>query len=581
MNPNYHMANDQSIDIQQILSNQLSTLLKLPEENIKTLLEVPPNNDFGDFALPCFILAKDKKRPPSEIAHEMANRLGEKERFGSVIDRVVASGPYLNIFIDRAFIVSEILSYLSSTEFKSLHKYGNGKTVTIDYSSPNIAKPFGIGHLRSTVIGNSLKKIYEFLGFSVIGVNHLGDWGTQFGKLITAFKKWGNSGELSKGDPIKYLYKLYVQFHREAEKDERLQDEARLWFSKLESNDDEAMTLWEEFKSFSILEFKRIYKRLGVEFEYYTGESFYSGMLDKTIEEVKNHGIAQVSDGALVVPLDDDKLPPAMLRKSDDSTLYITRDIAAAIYRYRTFHFDLALYVVGTPQSLHFKQLFSVLEKMGKPWYKNCHHIPFGQIRFKDSSMRTRNGNIIFLEDVLDKAVSLALKTIKKKNPALKDKERIAQSVGIGSIIFNDLKNYRIRDITFDWEEMINFDGETGVYLQYTHARICSLLKKYTERYGKVHVKSDLVYGEELYSICLTLNEFEKTVIKAAEEFEPSIIARFLLEIASQFNNFYNQYRVITEDAKLSLSRAVVVACVQKVMKLGLELIGIEAVEEM
>jgi arginyl-tRNA synthetase len=575
------MANDQSIDIRQILSHQISTLVKIPEEKIKSLLEIPPNTEYGDFALPCFVLAKDKKQPPSEIAHDMANRLEERDRIGTVIDRIVASGPYLNIFIDRAFIGNEIISYLSSTEFRKLHEYGSGKTVIIDYSSPNIAKPFGIGHLRSTVIGNSLKKIYEFLGFTVVGVNHLGDWGTQFGKLITAFKKWGNRGELSKTDPIKYLYKLYVQFHREAEKDEGLQDEARQWFSKLENNDDEAAQLWEEFKSFSISEFKRIYKRLGVEFEYYTGESFYTGMLDNTIEVVKNRGVARVSEGALVVPLDGDELPPAILKKSDGSTLYITRDIAAALYRYRTFHFDLALYVVGTPQSLHFKQLFSVLEKMGKPWYKYCYHVPFGQIRFKESTMSTRKGNIIFLEDVLDKAVSLALKTIKKKNPDLKDKRRIAQSVGIGSIIFNDLKNYRIRDIAFDWEEMINFDGETGVYLQYTHARVCSLLKKYTERYGRVQFKPDIVYGGELYSICILLNDFEKTVIKAAEEFEPSIIARFLLEAASQFNNFYNKYRVITDDAQLSLSRAIVVSCVQKVIKQGLELLGIRAVEEM
>jgi arginyl-tRNA synthetase len=575
------MATDQSIDIQHILSHQISTLIKIPEEIIKNLLEVPPNSEFGDFALPCFAFAKDEKKPPAVIAHEMANRLAGKDRSGTVIDKIEANGPYLNIFIDRASVVNEIISYLSRTEFKKPHEYGNGKTVIIDYSSPNIAKPFGIGHLRSTVIGNSLKRIYEFLGFTVIGINHLGDWGTQFGKLITAFKKWGNRRDLSKGDPIKYLYKLYVQFHREAEKDERLKDDARQWFSKLENNEVEATQLWEEFKSFSISEFKRIYKRLGVEFEYYTGESFYSGILEKTIEEVKKSGLTQVSEGALVVPLDEDELPPAILRKVDGSTLYITRDIAAALYRYVTFHFDLALYIVGSPQSLHFKQLFSVLEKMGKPWYKNCYHVPFGQIRFKESSMSTRKGNIIFLEDVLDKAVSLALKTIKKKNPDLKNKKGIAQSVGIGSIIFNDLKNYRIRDIAFDWEEMINFDGETGAYLQYTHARACSLLKKYTERHGEVQFKPELVYGAELYSLCLLINNFEKTVLKAAEEFEPSIIARFLLEAASQFNNFYNQHRVITDDVHLSLSRAVAVSCVQKVIEQGLELLGISAVEEM
>jgi arginyl-tRNA synthetase len=518
---------------------------------------------------------------PAEIARNLQNRLNEDTHKENILSRAESKGPYLNLFINRPSVTLRILSQLNERDFTKPSNEGRGKTVVIDFSSPNIAKPFGIQHLRSTVIGNALKRIYQYLGYRVIGINHLGDWGTQFGKLITAYKHWGSPEELRSSDPVQYLYKLYVRFHSEAQAEPALEDEARDWFNRLENEDVEAGKLWEEFRNLSLAEFKRIYDRLGVEFEYHNGERFYSDRLDDTIERIERSGVTDVSDGALIVPLDTDDLPPALLRKSDGSTLYLTRDLAAAFYRYDTFHFDLALYVVGTPQTLHFKQLFRVLEKLKIPWWKCCHHVRFGQIRFKDGSMSTRLGNIIFLEEVLDRAVQLALETIREKNPHLKDPEEIAESVGVGAIVFNDLKNSRIRDINFDWDEIINFNGETGVYLQYTHARACSLLSKYEERYGHVGTEGTLAMGEEGYGIAALLNEFEDRVRRASTEYEPSIISRYLLDLASQFNSFYNHHRVITKNPDVSRARALLVHAVRKILRCGLELLGVVAVEKM
>jgi arginyl-tRNA synthetase len=570
-----------SVDIRGILSRLLGDFVDIPVDQIRSLLEVPPDTSFGDYALPCFTLAKILRKNPAEIAQNLKETLESNLGTAGIVSGVEAKGAYLNLFINRSVMVGTILSDLFDTEYSQLRTEGRGKTVVIDYSSPNIAKPFGIGHLRSTVIGHALGNIYRFLGYRVIGINHLGDWGTQFGKLITAFKRWGREEELSGEDPIRYLYELYVRFHSESEKSVDLEDEARNWFNRLESGDSDAQNLWERFKELSLAEFTRIYDRLGVSFDHFTGESFYSDRLDAAIERIEKSGITELSDGALIVPLDDEELPPALLKKSDGSTLYLTRDLAAAFYRYDTFHFDLALYVVGTPQSLHFRQLFRVLEKLGQSWWERCHHVPFGQIRFEDSSMSTRKGNIIFLEEVLDRAVGLALETIVEKNPDLPNREAVAESVGVGAVIFNDLKNSRIRDIVFDWDEIINFNGETGVYLQYTHARACSLLKKYAEVYGTVHLPEVLEMGDEGYALVTHLNAFEETVLRASGEFEPSIIARYLLELASEFNSFYNLHRVISDDAAQSLSRALVVCVVRNTLRYGLELLGIDAVEEM
>ncbi len=570
-----------SIDIKAKLAAELKMVTGGAQEDLYAHLEVPPNSDFGDYAVPCFQFARLEKRNPADIAQQLAREFAARAVGTGLIAAAKASGSYLNLFLNRTAVIRDVIEDITQSTFEPLRSFGEGKTAVIDFSSPNIAKPFGIGHLRSTVIGNALKRIYSFLGYRVIGINHLGDWGTQFGKLITAYNRWGDEKGLE-NDPISSLYDLYVRFHREAKEIPALDDEAREWFRRLELGDEEARSLWKRFADLSLRDFQRVYSRLGVEFEYYTGESFYGPMLETTIANIIKSGITQISEGALIVPLED--IPPALLRKKDGSTLYITRDIAAAVYRYETFHFDLALYVVGSPQQLHFRQVFSVLAKMGMSWYSRCHHVPFGQIRFKEGAMSTRKGNIIFLEDVMDRACALAEEIIEEKNPNIRDKKKVAEAVGMGSIIFNDLKNYRLKDITFNWDEVLNFNGETGVYLQYTHARISSLLKKFNDRYGDVTFREGLEYTDgdrTIYSVCLMVNDFERIVRKAAQEFEPSVIARYLLDLASSFNAFYTTHRVITNNETLSFSRALVVYAVKKVLKKGLELLGIEAVEQM
>jgi arginyl-tRNA synthetase len=572
------------VDAKKKIAEQLELELGLDRGLLCSLLERPSSRDFGDFAMPCFEFARKTGKDPKQIASGYAARV----KPGGLLAKAEQRGPYLNIFIDRSSFIKEVVTQLVEIGFDHLQGVGRGKTVVIDYSSPNIAKPFGIGHLRSTVIGNALSRIFQFLGYRTIGINHIGDWGTQFGKLITAYRRWGDDDDLVH-DPIRYLYDLYVRFHSEAESDPSLEDEAREWFSRLEGGHPEARELWERFRELSIEEFKRIYERLGVRFDHYTGESFYGGLLDETVEVVKRSGITELSEGALVVPLEG--MPPALIRKKDGATLYLTRDIAAILYRKKHYDFDLALYVVGSPQTLHFRQLFMVLERMGQRWVADCHHIPFGQIRFEHGAMSTRKGNIVFLEEVMDRAVSLALEIIAEKNPDLENREIVAEAVGVGSIIFNDLKNSRIKDITFDWEEILNFNGETGVYLQYTYARIGSLLRKFEQRYGKQAFTygstgnelkfSELQFGEESYEVVSLLNDFERCVLRAREEFEPSIISRHLLEVAKSFNTFYNSYRVITDEEQVSLTRGLVVFCCQMVLRQGLELLGIKAVEEM
>jgi arginyl-tRNA synthetase len=568
-----------ALDVKQSLAAELSAYIGFPAETLLPLIEIPPDQSFGDFAVPCFSFARTMRKNPSHITADFAARFSGREPKRGLIRSIEARGAYLNVFVSRPHLVREVMRVWSGTDVELGREPGAGKTAVIDYSSPNIAKPFGIGHLRSTVIGGSLKKIYEYLGYRVIGINHLGDWGTQFGKLITAFKKWGDETKLEP-HPVHYLYSLYVKYHTEAESDRGLDEEARRWFSRLERGDGEALDLWERFKSLSLQDFHRIYERLGVDFEHYTGESFYRDRLDDTVRRVQSCGITTESEGALVVPLDDD-LPPALLRKSDGATLYLTRDIAAALYRYETYRFDVALYVVGSPQALHFRQLFKVLEKMGCPWHSSCHHVPFGQIRFEDRSMSTRKGNVVFLEDVLDKAVHLARGIIEEKNPTLERKDEVAEAVGVGAVIFNDLKSNRIRDIVFNWNEALNFNGETGPYLQYTYARIQSLLDRYEKTHGEVSFGQELPFGEEGYDLALQINDFDEAVCRAAADFEPSVISRYLLELASRFNSFYNAHRVVSEDTELSRARVLLVRETGKVLGKGLTLLGVRPVREM
>ncbi len=538
--------------------------------------EIPPKSDMGDLAVGCFPLAQKLHKKPDDIARELAQNFPENK----VISKVESAGPYINFHLNWAYLSDDILSgifHKSSNQFSSTE--GHNKTVVIDLSSPNIAKPFGIGHLRSTNIGSTLGRLFELQGYKVVRINHLGDWGTQFGKLITAFKRWGNEEEL-KEQPVRYLYNLYVRIHREEKSDSRLEDEGRLWFKKLEDGDEEALNIWKLFKQLSLEEFKRIYNLLGIEFESYAGESFYNDMLDDLIEELITMDLAVESDGALIVDLSDYDMPPCLLRKKDGATLYATRDICAALYRHETYRFDRMLYVVGAPQALHFRQFFKVLELMGHDWVNRCEHISFGHMRFRDRSMSTRKGNIIFIEDVFTEATNLIEGIIHDKNPGLADIQSTAQSVGIGAVLFGDLKTRRHKEVIFDWNEILNPDGETGPYVQYTYARFSSILRKSGEQVTIEARTSILTQPEEIDTLrCLT--GFEESIAKALASREPQVLTTYLIDLCTAANRFHRKCRVLIDDKELREARLLLVYAVKAVLARGLHLLGMAAPEEM
>lgn len=543
-------------------------------------LEIPRDAKMGDFAFPTFIFAKALKMKPPEIASQICQHLDSSQ--------YSTAGPYINLNLSPKETVGEILPDIFSRgrEYGN-QKIGTGKTVVIDFSSPNIAKPFGVGHLRSTAVGNSLYRLYEKLGYKVVGINHLGDWGTQFGKMITAFKKWGTPEELSK-NPIDYLFDLYVKFHNEVEQDSDLDEEARGWFRKLEDGNEEAVKLWELFVELSINEFKRIYDLLGVHFDEYTGESFYNDKMEAIIDKLNNAGLTSESQGALIVDLSDHGLNPCLLKKGDGATLYATRDLAGIFYRHDTYKFDKALYVVGSAQKEHFKQVFKVVEMLGEGFAENLIHVEFGWIRFKDEAMSTRKGNIIFLDDVIDTAVDRVKKIMIEKNPDLPNLEQIAKQVGIGAVIFADLSVKKHKDVNFSWEEVLNFEGETGPYLQYTHARLCALKRKYGKDISGEVDYSKYISPEEK-ALALHLYRFNEFVESAAEKYEPNLIVEYLIGLASVFNRFYQRkdesgrlIKIIDESLpEETTARMLLVDCVRIVLKEGLYLLGIEAPEEM
>ncbi len=558
----------------------LQPLVQLAEKDVQQQLTVPPELKMGDYSFPCFVLSKSWKRSPQEISAFLAEKLGEAIEESFWISDVKSVGPYLNFFCSREKLAQETLqgAFYEKEKYGHLQE-GQGKNVVIDFSAPNIAKPFGIGHLRSTVIGSSLYRIYEAMGYNCVGINHLGDWGTQFGKLMLAYKLWGSEDSLRE-DPISYLYQLYVKFHKAAEEDPSLEEEGRKWFKKLEDGEEEALQLWSHFRDLSLREFNRIYDRLDITFDAEQGESFYNEMLAGTIDSLNEQKLVQESEGALIVDLEAFGLPPCLLRKKDGATLYATRDLCAAIYRYEKYRFHRLIYVVGAAQSLHFQQLFKVLECMGFPWAERCVHVPFGLIKFKEGKMSTRMGNLIFLEDVIDKAVELARQIIEEKNPGLKDKNRVAEMIGIGAVIFGDLSNDRIKDIDFDWDKVLDFSGETSPYIQYAHARICSILRKENVTVIPEINTSLLETGEE-QALILALARFSETIKKAAETYKPSILARYLIELTRDFNNFYHQCPVLTAEGELRQARILLIDGVRQVLVNGLYLLGIEAPSEM
>jgi arginyl-tRNA synthetase len=564
---------------------------------VSQTLERPKDPKMGRFALPVFKFAGQLKEPPpvivAKVTPEIERQLQVAKRADGI--RVIGVGPFINASIATENLIEDVLHpILKDQSLYGASTVGTGKTMLVEYSAPNIAKPFGVGHLRSTVIGNSLRRIYKKLGYTVVGINYPGDWGTQFGKMIVAYRLWGTPSTLS-GNVIGNLLELYVRFHTEAEKSPELDEQARAAFKSLEAGDQEAVQLWEQFKAISHAEFDRIYGILGVEFDLVYGESFLNDKMEAVIERLSRDGLTSMSRGALVVELNDPNLPPALLKKQDGATLYLTRDLAGALWRWQKYHFDESLYVVGSSQADHFRQMLKVLtlveQKEQVPESERLSprikHVDFGWVKFGDKSMSTRRGNIIILEDVLDQAVALAKQRIVEKNPDLPEIDKTAGMIGVGAVIFSQLSVRRQRDVNFVWEDVLNFDGETGPYLQYTHARLCSLLRLY----GKpvtTEIRSKHLDREEEIRVVEILAEFPTVIADAGAQYEPYYVTSYLLQLSGAFNKVYQRKdaggridKIISSDAELSAARMALVKGVQTVMREGLYLLGLEAPEEM
>ena len=565
------------MSIKNKLAKIISKAVNIDVEEVIEIIEVPTNKDMGDFSFPCFRLAKSLKQSPTIIANELLKKI-EKEEFLQSI-RVV--GAYLNFYTNKEIYVKELIEEV----LKDLNNYGkdtigNGKTVVVDYSSPNIAKPFHIGHLRSTVIGNALYKIHQELGYNCVGINHLGDWGTQFGKLIVAYKNWGSKEAVEK-DGISELMRIYVKFHDEAKSNEILEDEARSWFVKMQENDKEALDLWKWFYEISMKEFERVYKMLDVKFDAYTGESFYNDKMDIVIKELKDKNVAKISEGALIVDLEEENMSPCLIVRKDGGTLYATRDLAAVFYRKKHYNFDKCIYLTALDQNLHFKQWIKVVEKLGYDWHKNLIHVPFGLVSLDTGKLSTRNGNVVLMEELLNSAINETLKIINEKNPELENKYQIANEVGIGAVIFNDLYNSRIKDVVFSWDRMLNFDGETGPYVQYAHARACSVLEK--GNFKEVLKNLDYSVLTDIASIDLLKNieMYPSKIKEACNKLEPSILTRHLVNIAQSFNKFYYENKILVEEKNIKEGRLVLVYITKVVIFNGLKILNIKVPEKM
>ncbi len=544
-------------------------------DTIRDMMETPPEENMGDYALPCFKLSRQLKMPPDKIAAELAEKIIKPE----FIFKIEQAGGYLNFFLDRVYFIKDTLLKIEA-ENQNYGKSGagSGKTICIDYSSVNIAKPFHIGHLLTTVIGHSLYRIFEFIGYKCVGINHLGDWGTQFGKLICAYKRWGDKKKIESRS-VKEMLSLYVKFHDEAQKDESLEDEARLWFKKIEDGDSEALLIFNWFKELTLKEVKKVYDIFDIKFDSYDGESFYNDKMQPVIDELNEKKLLKKSDGAYVVDLDEG--PPCIILKSDGATLYSTRDLAAAFYRKKTYGFHKCLYVVAYQQSLHFRQVFKVIEAMGYEWAKDLVHVSFGMVSLEDGTLSTRKGKVVFLEDVLKKSVEKTLAIINEKNPDIADKENTARDIGVGAVVFYALLNNRIKDMVFSWERALNFDGETGPYVQYTHVRCNSVLKKAGGAYDGAVPDFKILDNEEAFAVVKLLYAFPGIIKEAAVKYEPSIITRHIIDISQAFNRYYFGYRIIEEDRKKTKARLMLTKSVKAVLKTGLYLIGVKSPEQM
>lgn len=571
------------INYKELIADAIAAAMEnLSKEDIMGMIEIPTDEKMGDFAFPCFRLAKELRKAPPMIAKELAAKLGDIKLFA----KVEPVNAYVNLFISRQEFVLDVLKEVTeSQENFGRSDEGKGKKVIVEYSSPNIAKPFHIGHIRSTVIGNSIYKIYDFLGYDTVRINHLGDYGTQFGKMIVSYRRWGNKEDVMK-EPIKTLLSYYVKFHEEAEADPSLEDEAREVFTKLENGEPEEVELWKWFREESLKEFSRVYEMLGIEFDSYAGESFYSDKMERVVNMLKDSHLLKESEGAQIVDLEEYNMSPALIMKKDGSTLYITRDIAAAVYRKEHYNFYKNLYIVASQQNLHFQQWIKIIELMGNEWAKDCVHIPFGLVSLEEGTMSTRHGRVVFLEEVLNRAVEQTKQVILEKDVNTDNLEETARQVGIGAVIFQELSNNRIKDYTFSWEKVLNFEGETGPYVQYTHTRAASLLRNAGEEVAKkaMNIEAlDMKYivSDSAYELAKLIYQFPQIIKEAGNRYEPSIVTRHVVHVAQSFNHFYHDEHILVKNEEEKLAKLALVFAAKNTIKNGLKLLGMEVPEKM
>ena len=568
------------IDIKNEIASKIAKVTKLNEEELKSYIEIPMDNKNGDYAFPCFKLAKELRQAPPVIANNIKEKI---EIDNNIIKDIQVIGGYLNFYINKNYLTKEVLGEISSKDQYGKSEVGKGKNIVIDYSSPNIAKPFHIGHLRSTVIGGALYNIYKYLGYNVTGINHLGDYGTQFGKLIEGYKMWNKEYDIEK-DPIGELTKIYIRINQACKDDEKILEACRDNFKKLENGDPYCVQLWEKFRELSLKEFQKVYDLLGSKFDSWNGESFYSDKMQEVIDILKQKGKLTDSQGAKIVDLEADCIDtPCIIEKSNGSSTYATRDLAAILYRARTYDFDKALYLTSYEQTLHFKQVFTVAKYLGldEKYTKGLIHVSFGMVQLPTGKMSTREGNIIKLEELLNESIERAEKIIEEKNPDLENKKEIAKKVGVGAVIFNDLSNSRIKDEIFEWDKILNFQGETGPYIQYTYVRTKSILEKAGElpEYKNINVeKINDKYSQEIIKL---LYNFEETLIQVTKKEEPSILSRYLIDLAKAFSSFYNENKIITEDKEVQDARVYLTYAVNQVLKNGANLLGIQMPDKM
>ena len=567
-------------NFKNLIAKEISKTVNIPEKELETYIEVPKDSSNGDYAFPCFRLAKELKKAPPIIAEDIKEKL---KIDGESIEKVEVVGGYLNFYINQGLLAKEVLTEISKKEEYGKSDIGKGKNIVIDYSAPNIAKPFHIGHLRSTVIGGALYNIYKYLGYNTIGINHLGDYGTQFGKLIEGYKLWGKEYNIEE-DPINELTKIYIRINQLCKEDEKVLEQCRMNFKLLEDGDPYCKEIWEKFRELSLKEFQRVYDLLGSKFDSWNGEAFYSDKMPEVIQILDKTGKLVESEGAKIIDLEDKGInTPCIIQKSNGSTTYATRDLAAILYRARNYDFDKALYVVSYEQTLHFKQVFEVAKLLGldEKYTNGLKHVPFGMVSLSTGKMSTREGNIVKLEELLNEAISRAKAIIEEKNPDLEDKENVAKKVGVGAVIFNDLSNSRIKDEIFDWNQILNFQGETGPYIQYTYVRTKSVLEKAGYIPQIEEIKFDKLEDESSKNIINLIYNFEKTLEQVTQKEEPSILSRYLIDVAKSFSNFYNDNKILVEDKDTQNARVYLTYSVGKVLKIGAKLLGIDMPNKM